>query len=89
MYIRRGIRKNEISLPPERDVPYDVPYREVEHQEEDFGPGGFDCITGLGTIKDREYWGGTAEWRKEYDEVKKREKRRREIGGFGFRVERA
>lgn len=71
-------------VPAEREQPYEVPYREVLHDEDGDDVDGFDLIAGMGTATKIEWWGTDTderEWRKE---MRRKEKARRELGGFGF-----
>lgn len=57
--------------------------------DEDYELDGIDMIMGIGIMRREEYWGNDKEWRHDLNELKRLDKRRKEIGGFGFRIERA
>jgi hypothetical protein len=82
MDTRRGIRRSEI-VPPERDQPFDVPFREVTHQDHN---DGYIDIRHIGTSRETEYYGSEEEWQEELEDLRRRDLARKKLGGFGFRV---
>jgi hypothetical protein len=68
------------------DQPYEVPFRAVEHDEDDDGLEGFDFIMGTGRNEFVEYWGTESDWREERRDILRRDRARKRLGGFGFRA---
>lgn len=68
------------------DQPHEVPFREVEHQEFDDDPKGYEQILGMGTVRDWTWWGGPKRDAEFVKELEALEKRRAKLGGFGFRA---
>lgn len=67
------------------DQPYEIPFRAVDHDEPDYGPDGSDLIAGVGHAKPEEWWGTDTDWRNERRDLLRRDRARRNLGGFGFR----
>lgn len=63
----------------------EVPERDVEHgfffDDYAYGDGGYP----LGSLREREWWGSKRQSDEELRELRKLERRRRRLGGFGFR----
>ena len=63
-------------------IPDEVEYREVAH---DFEDEAWDPVVLLtGTIKDREWWGSKGQHLAEMKDLRRKERARAALGGFGF-----
>ena len=67
------------------DQPYEIPFRVVDHDQDDEGPDGSDLIVGLGTARREEWYGTSTDWKMERRDLLRRERARKQLGGFGFR----
>lgn len=63
----------------------EVPYREQDHGFADDSPMYPDYWpNGIGTAREREWWGSDEENEAEHADLQRREEARRRLGGFGF-----
>lgn len=69
------------------DQPYEVPFRTVDHDEETerIDEDGRDMILGIGRIDGEDWWGTTTDWKTARKDLLRRQRARRDLGGFGFR----
>lgn len=75
-----------IPVPEERPQPFEVPYREVEHDEPWDYPEGFDFIFGMGHVRDEIFHGWESKKAEDdyWAERRRADAARKKLGGFGF-----
>lgn len=72
-------------VPEERPLPYEVPWREVEHQETDDYPDDWGYRSyPIGHVKDTDWWGTPTQHEEDLKRLRERDRKRAELGGFGF-----